>query len=152
MQITYLIAFFTFLTSVWARASDFDQDYYDDQQLSIEKANFGAIVILTPVDEDFPVLDESLTRLVSELSTYTEEALHQRVKHAYDTLFYGLAIEFTNPEIIEQWALNENQVGASSEALLSGLYNAFTEFKQRELRMLNVRLDISKDVDVLISQ
>lgn len=69
--------------------------------LPIQNELRGCIVIFQPTfdpstDKQSRELNEHIRVLMDQYTRYIEDVLENKVKYEYDTLFHGLAVEFSN--------------------------------------------------------
>lgn len=96
--------------------------------------------------EEEAKLKEQLTDLVDSYSTYVEKTLGSVVKHRYDTVLHGLAIQLRNSEELTNafWGESISLDKISAQNVL----DVFYKLRQQDLEQWKIRLNVEKDAPV----
>lgn len=89
-----------------------------------------------------------MTDLVDSYAVYVENTLESVVKHRYDTVLQGLAIELRNSEKLRA-AFSKDSVGIN-KITPQDVYSVFYKYRQKDLEKWKIRLNVEKDQSVSV--
>ena len=124
---------------------------------AFQSTRAGGIIVFEPIQEpgtyqEYLKTNKKLSQMVKDYKTYVTKHLGCKIRHQYDTVYYGLAFEFTSFKKVRNAMVN---LFADKKLLLPStreqMQALFENYRMKELKDNKIRLTFEQDGPVAIN-